>query len=88
MPDRYRVIVVHVALKALRKLPVDLRRRLQDALRKIGAHPRPPGAEKMKGKDRYRYRVGQWRIVYDIQDDVLVVLVLTIAARGRAYKKR
>jgi len=84
----YRVIVAHVALKVLRRLPIDLRRRLQDALHKIGANPRLLGAEKMKGEDRYRYRVGDWRIVYQVQDDVAVVLVLTIGPRGRVYGKR
>jgi mRNA interferase RelE/StbE len=44
--------------------------------------------EKMKGKDRYRYRMGEWRIVYEIRDDVLVVLVLRIGPRGGVYKKR
>ena len=50
-------------------------------------NPRPFGAEKLAGpEDLYRVRVGDWRIVYAIEDDALLVLLLDISPRGGAYR--
>lgn len=60
-------------------------------LAKLGAlanDPRPPGVEKLKGDDDlYRVRVGDYRIVYEIHDDVLLVLVVGIGHRGEVYRR-
>lgn len=73
--------------RIMRRLPADLRRRIQQALNALAENPRHAGAVAMKGFDSvYRVRVGDWRIVYLIEDDVLIVLVLEVAPRGGAYR--
>lgn len=87
-PERYRLILVKEVVRIYRRLPRDLRRRMRDALRKIAHDPRLMGSERLKGQGFYRHRVGDWRIVYNIQDDVRVVLVLKIGSRGQVYRER
>lgn len=61
--------------------------RLSGAIDALGEDPRPAGSVKMSGfADRWRVRVGDWRIVYEIEDERLVVLVLAVAPRGEIYK--
>lgn len=61
--------------------------RLSEAIDALGVEPRPAGSVKMSGfADRWRVRVGDWRIVYEIEDGRLVVLILAVAPRGEVYK--
>lgn len=84
---RYTVQVTRPAEKLLRRLPQDLLRRLQKTIDGLAVDPRPPGAVMLTGYDLYRVRVGDWRIIYAIQDDVLIVVVVEVAPRGGAYRK-
>jgi len=74
--------------KTLRKIrDVQLQRRLDNAFDKISENPRRPGAEKMSGYgNRYRFRVGDYRIVYEIHDSVLLVLILAVGDRKEIYR--
>lgn len=83
----YRVEITKKALHGLKKLPKPLVKRLLEAANTLGENPRPNGYIKLRGfDDLYRIRVGDWRIVYAIEDDVLLVLVITIKPRGEVYK--
>lgn len=74
--------------RILRRLPRDLRHRLDRAIRALPDDPRPPGCKKVAGYDNlYRLRVGDWRISYAVEEDRLVVLVLEVAPRGDAYRE-
>lgn len=53
----------------------------------LGSNPRPDGCKKLSGKEVYRVRQGAYRIVYEIFDDRLVVLVVAVASRADVYKK-
>jgi mRNA interferase RelE/StbE len=75
------------AAKELAKLPRAVQRRIAPAIEGLATSPRPPGAEKLTGQDAWRIRVGDYRIVYAIEDRVLVVLVLHIGNRREVYKK-
>lgn len=87
MADAWRVVLKHDAEKTLAKLPRDLRERMARAIDEFATNPRPPGSIKLVGySDLYRRRVGDWRIIYTVQDDRLIVLVITITPRGSAYK--
>lgn len=56
-------------------------------LDRLSENPRPPGCLKLVGEeDQWRVRVGDWRIVYRIEDGRLVVLVVTVAPRGGVYR--
>ncbi len=85
-PQTWQVITTRRAERKIRRLPKDLIKRLRKAIDALGDNPRPPGYKKLTGTDLYRIRVGSWRIIYTIEDDQLIVLVVTIAPRGSAYR--
>lgn len=76
------------AQRFLRKLRDEvLTGRLVTALRELGENPRPPGCLKMAGSEGfYRVRVGEYRIIYQVHDDRLVVLVVEIGHRRDIYR--
>ncbi len=76
------------AMKDLRRIgDRRLHKRLTDAIGELSSEPRPHGCVKLVGKaDEWRVRVGDWRIVYRVDDGVLVVLVVTVAPRGGVYR--
>ena len=89
MPDRlprWTVIVERQPEKLLHRLPRDLVQRLDAAIMGLAEDPRPPGCKQLKGHALYRVRVGDWRIIYAIEDDKLIVLIVEIAPRGGAYR--
>ena len=64
------------------------RQRIVSRIRALADDPRPPGVEKLSGsRDRYRIRQGNFRILYTIEDDVLIVTVVRVADRKDAYRR-
>lgn len=87
MADKWKVVVLRDPEKVLAKLPRDLRERLRKAIDYLGTDPRPHGCKRLRGfADLYRVRIGDWRIVYAIRDDLMVVLVLEVGPRGSVYR--
>lgn len=85
----YQVEVAPAAVRQLRKLDHPARRRIQAAIELLASDPRPPGAKKLVGGEgEWRVRTGDYRIVYEIQDRVLRVLVLAVAHRSDVYRRR
>lgn len=85
----YRVEVAPAAVRQLRKLTPDARRRVQAAIELLADQPRPNAAKKLVGGDgEWRVRTGDYRIIYEIRDDVLLVLVLAVAHRRDIYHRR
>jgi mRNA interferase RelE/StbE len=83
----YRILFAPAALRQFRKLPVPIRKRLSPHIDALADNPRPPGVVKLSGSsDIYRVRVGDYRIVYEIQDVGLVILVLKIGNRREVYR--
>jgi len=83
----YTVLVQPSADRSLRKLPDDVQRRIVAAIDELHKDPRPGGCKKLKGEDNlWRIRVGDYRVVYTIQDKKLVILVVRIAHRKDAYQ--
>ena len=73
--------------KALKRLPAEAQRRIVAATERLAENPRPLGAIKLQGEEQtYQVRVGDYRLVYDIHDDKLIVLVLRVAHRKDAYR--
>jgi mRNA interferase RelE/StbE len=84
--SRYRVEVTASAQKELTKIPKDRAQRIADAISKLADNPRPPGSKKLVGqKDTYRIRVGDYRVIYEIEDDRLTVWVIRVRHRKDAY---
>jgi mRNA interferase RelE/StbE len=83
----YRVIVERSAEKDLRRLPLDVRFRVTNALRRLASDPRPIGSRKPVGtKHDWRIRVGNYRIIYEIGDAAKVVRVYRIRHRRDVYR--
>jgi len=83
----YTVIVLRPARKALEELDDTTYRRVQSAIDQLSENPRPHGCEKMAGeKDHWRIRIGKYRVVYNVEDGRLLVLVIRVAHRREVYR--
>jgi mRNA interferase RelE/StbE len=84
----HRIEVAPAAVRQLRKLDPVARRRIQAATDILADQPRPSGAKKLVGGDReWRVRTGDYRIVYEIHDEVLLVLVVAVGHRRDIYQR-
>jgi mRNA interferase RelE/StbE len=85
IPERMAVSGQHTE-KVFRRLPKSLLQRIREAISGLAQDPWLPGCKKLTGYDnRYRIRVGDWRISYAVEEDRLIVLVIEVAPRGDAY---
>lgn len=82
----YRIEVRPAAARALRKIHPEHRARIQGAIALLAQDPRPPGAIGLRGRDAMRVRVGDYRIIYSIQDEVLLVVVVAVGHRREIYR--
>jgi mRNA interferase RelE/StbE len=83
---RYRVILPKSVQKELDRLPEDVAGRVLARLRSLESTPRPTDVKKLKGRPAWRIRVGDYRIIYEIHDRDLVVIVVTIGHRREVYR--
>jgi len=83
---QYRIIVRESVSEDLKGIPKKDIRRILSAIRALGDNPRPPGAKKISGQDRYRLREGNYRILYSIEDDRLTVCVVRVGDRRAVYR--
>lgn len=83
----FRIELRPAAVRALKKLDPPVRRRMQGAIALLAEDPRPPAARKLQGRDGLRVRVGDYRIIYTVQDDVLLVVVVTLGHRREVYDR-
>ena len=85
----YRVEVAPAAVRQLRKLDRAAQRRVQAAIELLAIEPRPSGAKKLVGGNgEWRVRTGDYRVVYEIQDNVLLILVAAVGHRRDIYDRR
>jgi mRNA interferase RelE/StbE len=83
----YSISYASSAAKALRKIDGATARRLLQAIARLADDPRPAGCVQLKGGDgELRIRVGDYRVVYDVEDEQLVVLVLRLGHRREVYR--
>ena len=83
---RFRVILEPVAEKIFGKLERKVQTRIRIAFKLLSSNPTPPKARKLVGRAGYRIRVGDYRVLYDIKDDEVLVLVFRIEHRSKAYR--
>lgn len=82
----YSVRIKRSAVKALARLPKHDRVRIVDAIDGLAKHPHAGSALKGGLRGLRRIRVGRYRVVYEVQDEALVVLVVRVAQRGTVYR--
>lgn len=82
----YRIVLRPAALRTLRKINPADQDRIRGAIALLAHDPRPPGARALRGRDALRVRVGNYRIIYTVRDDVLQVHVVAIGHRREVYR--
>ena len=86
--SRYRIEFSHRAAKAYRVLPEDMRRRIEPKIDALAENPRPHGERKIEGQETaFRLRVGDYRIVYEVHDRALIVMVMIVGHRREVYRR-
>jgi len=85
--EKYKVSIKRSAVKEIEAIPQKKER--QRIIRRIGQlteDPRPPGSKKLSGNEKYRVRQGTYRIVYSIEDNELIVVVVKVGHRKDVYR--
>jgi mRNA interferase RelE/StbE len=84
---RFEILIKASAAKELEAIARKKdRQRIVGRIHRLAENPRPQGAQKLSGRDRYRIRQGVYRIVYSIEDDRLVVVVIKVGHRNDVYR--
>lgn len=81
----YKIEISQTAIRQLNKLPTAVADDLLIVIQSLSKNPRPAGCKKLKGRNGYRVRKGNYRIIYDIYDKILVVDVIAIGHRKDIY---
>ena len=84
----YKIFYTIQAAKALLKMPRNTASLIREKVAQIASDPFPsiPNAKKLQGKPGYRFRVGDWLIIYEVKKEEVVIIVLKIAPRGEVYR--
>ena len=82
----YRLLIKSSAAKELKAVPLKDRRRIVKKIQALASDPRPTGCEKLSGGEKYRIRQGNYRILYTVKDDVLIVIVIRLGHRREVYR--
>ena len=84
----YRIVFTKQADRALRKMSRNRAQLIREKLDQLAQDPyvRNLNVTRLQGRSGYRLRVGDWRVIYELEDDQLVILVLKIAPRGEVYR--
>lgn len=83
---RYSIRIKRSAAKEIEALPVKDRKRVVTRIQGLAANPRPVGSEKLSGEEKYRLRQGDYRILYEIVDDELIITVVKVGNRRDVYR--
>ena len=82
----YRIEVASAARRALRGVPRPLLLKIDAAILGLAQDPRPSGCHKLSGREAWRIRVGDYRIIYEIHDGMLLVMVVDLGHRREIYR--
>ena len=83
----YKVEITPAAKRQIKKLIQSVQLAIVERLEQLAENPRPPGVLKMQGAESlYRIRVGDYRIIYEIQDQTLLIAIVKVGHRGDVYR--
>ena len=81
----YRLIISRTAAKEFEALPGEVIERVREKIRSLAEEPRPHGSKKLRGSNTWRIRIGDWRVLYEIDDSGKIVDIGAIRHRSKAY---
>ena len=84
---RYEIVFSARAEKSIKALPEKLQARIHGAIATLEGNPIPPVARKLVGRDTYRLRVSDYRIIYSIHNNILTIEIVSVGRRREVYKK-
>lgn len=85
--SRYKIELRPATARALRKLDPRVARRVHAAIALLAEDPRPPASRPLRGRPAWRVRVGDYRVIYTIEDDLLLIVVVTLGHRRDIYER-
>ncbi len=83
----YKLVIKQSVARDLRAIPGKDVTRILQRIEALREQPRPPGCEKLSGRERYRVRQGVYRILYEISDNELIVTVVMVGHRRQVYRR-
>lgn len=83
----YQIELRPAAVRALKRIDHQDRGRIRGAIALLASNPRPPGAKALQGRPGLRVRVGDYRILYTVDDNILVIAVITLGRRRDVYDR-
>jgi len=84
--ESYRIVIKKSAAKEIEKIPQKDKIRIIEKIRSLAIEPQPVGSKKLSGQEKYRVRQGNYRILYQIIDDALVVSIVRVGHRRDVYQ--
>jgi mRNA interferase RelE/StbE len=82
----YEIVIERTARKDIEKINKAEQILIIQAIAELADEPRPTGCKKLKGRTAWRIRIGNYRVIYEIEDDLLIVTVITAGHRRDVYK--
>jgi len=82
----YAVTILRRAQKEISQLPTEVYERVRDAIRDLAQEPRPSGCRKLTARDGWRVSIGDYRVIYEIDDTQQLVTVLHVGHRRDVYR--
>jgi len=83
---RYSIEITRKAQKALSRIPDDYQDKIISTIQDLADEPFPPGTKKLSGREAWRIRVGVYRIIYEVHQEVLSILVVLVGHRKDVYR--
>ena len=74
------------AQKSLARIEAGQRKRIIEAIQRLSFNPRPSGCKKLSGREAWRIRIGNYRVIYEIHDNELLIVIVVIGHRKFVYK--
>jgi mRNA interferase RelE/StbE len=84
---KYSVVFRKSVARDLRRIPNDDLRKILAAIEALSKEPRPAGIEKLSGQEKYRVRQGRFRVIYEINDDKVIVIIVKVGHRKDVYRR-
>ncbi|MEO8861462.1 MAG: type II toxin-antitoxin system RelE/ParE family toxin [Ginsengibacter sp.] len=83
----YNLVIEKYALKNIAKINPSNLPAIRDSIASLAANPRPTGYKKLKGINAYRIRSGNYRIIYEIHDNIVTIVVIDVGHRREIYRR-